>query len=108
MFCRAVSRRTRGLAPRFPLPSLHLLLFLLLLFGSIVMGLDGEKHERAQHEDFERTEDYRDPKIHHFLKTLLQQLHYDSWTPIEVRSAQRWRYNPYKISNSTAKIHTKS
>ncbi|MFP3710705.1 hypothetical protein SB783_42765, partial [Paraburkholderia sp. SIMBA_009] len=23
----------------------------------------------------ERTEDYRDPKIHHFLKTLLRQLH---------------------------------
>jgi hypothetical protein len=39
------------------------------------VGLDGEKHARAQDEELERTEDYRDPKIHHFLKMLLQQLH---------------------------------
>ena len=52
---------------------LHFLLFL-FFFLSIVMGLDGEKHERRQDDELERTEDYRDPKIHHFLKTLLQQL----------------------------------
>ena len=53
---------------------LHFLLFL-FFFLSIVVGLDGEKHERSQDDELERTEDYRDPKIHHFLKTLLQQLH---------------------------------
>lgn len=58
---------------------LHLLLFLLrhlllVHFFPIAMGLDGQEHARAQHEDLERTEDYRDPKIHHFLKTLRQQL----------------------------------
>ena len=40
------------------------------------MRLDGEKHAGAQHEDLERTEDYRDPKIHHFLNTLRQQLQF--------------------------------
>ncbi|MNL78411.1 hypothetical protein D3C87_2047870 [compost metagenome] len=39
------------------------------------MGLDGEIHARAQHEELERTEDYRDPEIHHFLKALM--LHID-------------------------------
>ena len=39
------------------------------------MGLDGEIHARAQHEELERTEDYRDPEIHHFLEALM--LHID-------------------------------
>jgi len=31
----------------------------------IVMPLDGKEHARAEHENLERNEDYRDP-IHHF------------------------------------------
>ncbi|MBV8503453.1 MAG: hypothetical protein JO006_17270 [Paucibacter sp.] len=38
--------------------------WLLLLFF-IVMPLDGEEHARAEHENLERNEDYREP-IHHF------------------------------------------
>ena len=40
-------------------------LFLLLLFLSVVVPLDGEEHARAEHEKLERNEDYGDP-IHHF------------------------------------------
>ncbi len=72
--------RTSATTPRSALRCVHFLLFLLLhllfvFLGSIVMRLDGEKHARAQHQELERTEDYRDPKIHHFLKTLRRQLH---------------------------------
>jgi hypothetical protein len=36
-----------------------------LLLAFIVMPLDGEKHARAEHENFEHDKDYREP-IHHF------------------------------------------
>jgi len=45
-------------------PLVLLLLFplrALLLFPLIVMPLDGEEHTCAEHEDFKRSEDYRDP-----------------------------------------------
>ena len=72
--------RTSATATRSALRCVHFLLFLLLhlllvFLGSIMMRLDGEKHARAQHQELERTEDHRDPKIHHFLKTLRRQLH---------------------------------
>ena len=53
---------------RLPL-SFFFLLFLLL----VVMRLDGQEHGRAQHEQLECNEDYRNP-IHDFLDTLHQQL----------------------------------
>jgi hypothetical protein len=34
------------------------------------MPLDGEERARAEHENLERNEDYRDP-IHHFISRLL-------------------------------------
>jgi hypothetical protein len=37
----------------------------LFLLPLIVMPLDGEEHARAQHENLEQNEDYREP-IHHF------------------------------------------
>jgi hypothetical protein len=49
------------------------------------MGLDGEIHARAQHEELERTEDYRDPKIHHFLKTLIPHIDGQSLPPSVIR-----------------------
>ncbi|WP_192888251.1 hypothetical protein [Achromobacter xylosoxidans] len=82
---------------------LHLLLFLLrhlllVLFFPIAMGLDGQEHARAQHEDLERTEDYRDPKIHHFLKTLRQQL--------QAGVGQASATSPMDNQDLTAKLHT--
>jgi hypothetical protein len=59
--------------------------------------LDGEKHARAQHQKLERTEDYRDPKIHHFLKTLLQQLHLrlaGQATTNDLSAAERYQQVP--------------
>ena len=44
-------------------PLVSFFLFLLFLLF-IVMPLDGEEHARAEHENLERKEDYRDP-IHH-------------------------------------------
>ncbi|WP_298236378.1 hypothetical protein [uncultured Azohydromonas sp.] len=71
-------------------PLVSFFLFLLFLLF-IVMPLDGEEHARAEHENLERKEDYRDP-IHHlsisrllldtvyreerYLETLLQWLHF--------------------------------
>ncbi|MDK4716792.1 hypothetical protein [Rhizobium sp. CNPSo 4039] len=37
----------------------------LFLLSLIVMPFDGEEHARAQHENLERNEDYREP-IHYF------------------------------------------
>jgi hypothetical protein len=39
--------------------------FLISLLPLIVMPLDGEEHARAEHENLEGKEDYREP-IHHF------------------------------------------
>ena len=39
--------------------------FAFLLLSLVVMPLDSEKHARAEHENLERKEDYRDP-IHNF------------------------------------------
>ena len=39
--------------------------FVFLLLPLIVMPLDGEEHARAEHENLECKEDYREP-IHHF------------------------------------------
>ncbi|MDM0072576.1 hypothetical protein [Variovorax sp. J31P207] len=35
------------------------------ILSLLIVPLDGEEHARAEHEDLERNEDYRDP-IHHF------------------------------------------
>lgn len=35
--------------------------FVFLLLSLIVMPLDGKEHARAEHENLERNEDYRDP-----------------------------------------------
>ena len=40
--------------------------FVFLLLVLVVVPLDGEKHARAEHENLEHNEDYRDP-IHLFL-----------------------------------------
>jgi hypothetical protein len=63
---------------RLPL-SFFFLLFLLF----VVMRLDGEEHDRAQHEQLERNKEYGNP-IHDFLNTLHQQLRQwfkPSWMP---------------------------
>jgi len=52
------------------------------------MGLDGEIHARAQHEQLERTEDYRDPKIHHFLEALTLQLDGQSLPPSAIQTVE--------------------
>ena len=52
---------------------LSLPLFLLLFLLLVVMRLDGEEHDRAQHEQLERDKDDRHP-IHDFLDSLPRQL----------------------------------
>jgi len=73
------------------------------------MGLDGEIHARAQHEDLKGAENYWDPKIHHFLKALLQQLHLllvarqkrtnDSREGHGMKTVKVYRQAPYKLLN---------
>ena len=55
-------------------PLLPLSFFLLLLLSQVVMRLDAEEHDRAQHEQLERDEADRNPEVHDFLETLHQQL----------------------------------
>lgn len=52
------------------------------------MGLDGEIHAGAQHEQLERTEDYRDPKIHHFLKALMLHIDGQSLPPSAIQTVE--------------------
>jgi hypothetical protein len=66
--CKPVCGGSRTVDPVLPL-SFFFLLFLLF----VVMGLDAEEHDRAQHEQLESDKDYGNP-IHDFLDTLHQQL----------------------------------
>ena len=66
---QAGTRRLRTVDPLLPLS-----FFFLLLLAQVVMRLDGEEHDRAQHEQLERDEADRNPEVHDFLDTLQQQL----------------------------------
>ncbi|WP_176461344.1 hypothetical protein [Bordetella genomosp. 1] len=87
------------------------LLFLLVFLFSLAVRPDGEKHERAQHDELERTEDDRDPKIHHFLKRCVRNYIPDAGagqTPTDdgcdgatpLLRMKFYRQSPYKQLNS--------